>query len=302
MFRCFCTVIIPGHKKIGRGVVSDKTGATRKPRNQRQDDLGTPRPPIFWRLKFFIIGGIMKKLLSFIFAICICSVANAATETMNWYSDSQLYSTTTCESGGDITLPQTPTKYGYTFQGWRVQYTQVEYLESTGTQWIDTGIYVNSSTKIEIKGKQVAKSIAFFGVSGALVFFNVEGPIAATFLGQTTYIQNKSIVGTIATIVMSKDGGAYLNGTRLVNPFNSTTLTSSNYPITLFTRINNNSGIENNMIGGTIYYCKIWDNGILVRDFIPALDSTGVPCLFDTVTQQFFYNSGTGNFTAGPAV
>lgn len=45
-----------------------------------------------------------------------------------------------------------------------------------------------------------------------------------------------------------------------------------------------------------IYNC----NNELVRNFIPALDSQGKPCMYDTVTQQSFYNQGTGEFIAGP--
>ena len=37
----------------------------------------------------------------------------------------------------------------------------------------------------------------------------------------------------------------------------------------------------------------------LTRDFIPVLDLDGVPCMYDQVTKQMFYNSGTGNFLYG---
>jgi len=34
-----------------------------------------------------------------------------------------------------------------------------------------------------------------------------------------------------------------------------------------------------------------------VRYYIPVLDANGVPALFDNVTQQLYYNQGTGQFT-----
>lgn len=37
-------------------------------------------------------------------------------------------------------------------------------------------------------------------------------------------------------------------------------------------------------------------DGNLLRNFIPALDPTGAPCLFDTVKRESFYNIGTGDF------
>ena len=44
--------------------------------------------------------------------------AYSQTETTKWYVDTDLYATTSCESGGDINVPTTPQKRGYTFQGW----------------------------------------------------------------------------------------------------------------------------------------------------------------------------------------
>ena len=46
-----------------------------------------------------------------------------------------------------------------------------------------------------------------------------------------------------------------------------------------------------------IYYCKIYDGDTLVRDFIPVLDETNqTPCLYDKVSETYFYNQGTGDF------
>ena len=46
---------------------------------------------------------------------------------------------------------------------------------------------------------------------------------------------------------------------------------------------------------------KIWGhslsiNGKLVLNFIPALDQTGTPCMYDLISKQPFYNNGTGDF------
>jgi hypothetical protein len=51
---------------------------------------------------------------------------------------------------------------------------------------------------------------------------------------------------------------------------------------------------------GKIFYVQIYDNNILVRDFIPARrNSDGVLGMYDTVTNTFFTNAGTGEFIAG---
>ncbi len=48
---------------------------------------------------------------------------------------------------------------------------------------------------------------------------------------------------------------------------------------------------------GDWYYTKIWDRDTLVRDFVPALDENDIPCMYDKVSETYFYNQGTGNFT-----
>lgn len=48
-----------------------------------------------------------------------------------------------------------------------------------------------------------------------------------------------------------------------------------------------------------VYSSKISKNGRLARNFIPALDPTGRPCMFDLVTRRPFYNQGTGEFIYG---
>ena len=60
---------------------------------------------------------------------------------------------------------------------------------------------------------------------------------------------------------------------------------------------------SNKFIGNMrLYYFKLYNDGVLIRNFIPVLDKNGTPCMYDKVTGQFFYNAGTGNFIAGPVI
>lgn len=66
----------------------------------------------------------------------------------------------------------------------------------------------------------------------------------------------------------------------------------------------NNGG--SSMIGNypttaKIYSCKIYDNGVLMRDFWLCYDPDGVACLYDKVEKKYYYNAGTGEFIAGEA-
>lgn len=45
---------------------------------------------------------------------------------------------------------------------------------------------------------------------------------------------------------------------------------------------------------------KMYDKGVLVRDFMPALDQKGVPCLFDKVGKKLYYSIGPQEFVPSP--
>ena len=46
-----------------------------------------------------------------------------------------------------------------------------------------------------------------------------------------------------------------------------------------------------------LYSCQIYDNDVLVRDFVPCIKDDGEVGLYDIVGQQFYGNAGTGVFT-----
>ena len=48
--------------------------------------------------------------------------------------------------------------------------------------------------------------------------------------------------------------------------------------------------------GARIYQCAITKNGKYLFRGLPCLDSTGTPCMYDTVSKRPFYNLGTGDF------
>ena len=64
----------------------------------------------------------------------------------------------------------------------------------------------------------------------------------------------------------------------------------------------NDRGYSTGECSCKIYGCVIKENGSTIRNFIPVLDSKGVPCLYDTVQNTFYYNERTGQFNAGPTV
>ena len=187
-------------------------------------------------------------------------------------------------------------------------FCEVEYLESTGTQYIDTGIKSSGSLKVELiaESKTTSGSCNIFGVystnDDCLGIFQQASTL--TYAAQYRYIGTDSgrIVSNVnspnnkITAVLDK-GAFYING----NLIGSKTYYnfSSTQNLLLFA-LNREPGAG--IIGpnpAKVWLCKIWDNDTLVRDMIPVLDWDMTPCMYDKVTGQLFYNAGTGNFTAG---
>ena len=85
--------------------------------------------------------------------------------------------------------------------------------------------------------------------------------------------------------------------TTLSTPVTGVGTFKSSYPLWLFGI--NSAGDLNDYCRADLYYCKLWQDGKLVRDFIPVIDNLNRVCLWDKVTQAFFYEANNNNFVAG---
>ena len=165
----------------------------------------------------------MKRLLLFISALFISKLAIADTITINWLkSDKTLNQTTTCTIGGTVTLPSNiESKYGYTFKGFVDNYTPVEYIESTGSQWIDTGVNPNQKTGVKTKiyvGNN-SSTTGFFGINSGYTNFNfarlTDGKIKTCFYAGCTNRQEILNVGDILVIDWNKNTQTFYINNRL---------------------------------------------------------------------------------------
>ena len=89
---------------------------------------------------------------------------------------------------------------------------------------------------------------------------------------------------------------AFVDGSEFYRATLSLPYPDSQMEMALFAA-NKNGGIV--LCPSIIYSAQITQGETLVRDFIPALDPHGFPCMYDKATKQPFYNSGTGSFIAG---
>lgn len=79
----------------------------------------------------------------------------------------------------------------------------------------------------------------------------------------------------------------------------SETFSVSDFTSTVTMALFRSKGVSGDYFRGRIYSCKHYNNGKLIQDFVPCLDTEGVPCMFDLVSRKSFYNKGYGSFTWG---
>ena len=237
---------------------------------------------------------------------------------VDWYDGDNLLSVQnaaqTCSYGGDLYLPTAPTKKGYTFEGWTLKtifvpsgYTQLEYIESNGTQWISTGIMSNGrDLKTELKMQLTMADTgerAIVGLKDSCscyeIYFTGGTRVGAYHnSGQYTWVKMNYTTGVPYTIISEMTNNSIMLSVNDIQ--NSYSGSMNGFPeeeVVLFRLCGHY------VIYARLYYTKMWKNGTLVRYLIPAKrNSDNVVGMYDTVSKTFFTNAGSGAFITGPVV
>lgn len=191
------------------------------------------------------------------------------------------------------------------WKGLPVGYTLLEYIETTGTQYIDTGFIPNQDTRVVCEfmwkgtggsgnrdiygGRQSAEKNTFW----LRVVYNKWQPNYDTTLGNTEI----SADTTNWHIADQNKNFFYIDGVLGMEfeyaPFQSPA------PLAI-------GGGYATYSGGTFYPgvaryrgCQLYDNGVLIRDMVACVNAEGEAGMYDTVNAKFYGNAGTGEFKVG---
>lgn len=181
-------------------------------------------------------------------------------------------------------------------------YTELKYIESTGTQYIDTGFKPNHNTRVLAKVKLLnnkASAWAFgarrTNTTKMFTFTASKAGYYTTDYGDTKEAYDSTLAFTSAFVIDKNKNVTTLNGENIKTNKEAT----FNCPVNLVLFGVNTNGTVMAGAAAANYY-KIYDNELLVRDFIPCRDPSGAVGLYDLVNGQFYANAGSGAFTAGP--
>lgn len=239
-----------------------------------------------------------------------------------------------CKWTKDFTLPAAPYSTAKDSSPWKEQknifiktptilpsgYTQLEYLQSSGTQYINTNMFYThvkatyeimsvGSTYIAIFGSRTSSSSSNQFAFGYAAH---QSPKLWRFDYENEHQALDSLtVGTELpwdgkhTISIDSNNGSILIDNNLINlGFSESIEVSSALPLYLFALNTNGTAGE---IGNTrIYSFKLYDTNFNfmsekpVLNLVPARNSSGALGMYDTISGKFYTNAGTGTFIAGP--
>ena len=190
-------------------------------------------------------------------------------------------------------------------QGLPSGYTKLTYIQSSGAQYVDAGFKPTGATKVVCDFQMLNQGSSQQGVFGSRPgnsgkFTVFTGNRTADLQVDYNTEQTLASVGSAITgLNVNSRTTLEVSNSLVINGKPVKTVSSASFASTynLFLFANNNSGTA--QLPGTmkLYSCQIYDNGTLVRDFVPCINSSGEIGLFDMVNRQFYANAGSGTFT-----
>ena len=192
-------------------------------------------------------------------------------------------------------------------------YTELEHIESTGTQYIDTGYKPSPNTGIYADFQFtdiVTTQQRLYGVtsdSGSNVisydfYINSSNQFAYSYQDNTgNWSSTDKKIDAYRHIVSfnkNNDKNLYIDdgATYSGNIIGSPTYTSP-YNMYIMATYHNNNGAAAGYSKFKLYSFQIYESGTLVRNYVPAMrNSDNELGLYETINDVFYENSGTGTF------
>ena len=177
------------------------------------------------------------------------------------------------------------------------EYQEVEYIQSSGTQYIDTGFVVNKSDSyvLEIDGLFPSQAQVYQGCNGCMQFF----------VSSKYGINNESSISvgnrdTVRIAYANQTATLTVNGSQAESK-SWASYSGANVKLGVLRLGDTNNGwFSGGAASGTIYGYKVWKDEVLVSDCIPCYrKSDNIVGLYDLVNGVFYTNAGTGNFAKG---
>ena len=203
------------------------------------------------------------------------------------------------------------------------EYQEVEYIESTGTQCIDTGIPLNQYRKCEMEFSPTSigtTQIIDGGYTNTseqddtrnYLRIDSDGMLNLQYARSNTSYKLSSVViasntkYAISYKMLASSCSLTVNGTEYSNLIGVTLITNGNNVFLFGESFKDKNSTKTYEASAFIklYTAKYYDsNDILIRNFIPCYRKLDNEIgLYDLINNQFYTNAGTGVFTMGAII
>ena len=185
----------------------------------------------------------------------------------------------------------------------------VEYIESSGQQYLDTGLKGGDFDRIELSFSLTAYPGnwgCLFGFQGNYMSGSLS--VVATYAGskkfQCRWGSGSNAVNTPDLELnerhkLSWDSTSKLYVDEILIGEATPGSISDTLNLMLFA---NNWGAVGQYTSYKLYWCKLYLSNTLVRDFVPIVNDSNAAGLLDNVNDVFYGNSGSSSFTPGPEI
>ncbi len=211
-----------------------------------------------------------------------------------------------CVNGGEHPCPTgtyslagagacTPVPDGKYAAECRAAYQQLEYIQSSGTQYIDTGFVVNQPDSFAVE-YILAASDSSNGWTGANAYLQMRISSQGYSLWNSGNDFAKNASDVVKITYENKTESLYINGEHRQSR-SWASYTTPNIKLLLL-KLGYPDGTSLNGVSVKLYAAKVWHDGELVRNYIPVRDVTNDTIgMLDTIEHKFYPNAGTGRFT-----
>ncbi len=190
-------------------------------------------------------------------------------------------------------------------------YTPVEWIATSGTPYIDTGIVGRSGISVKAKfmlntsangalfGNRMSTETRFFPM---LWFATSGGPVRWDTAVNSDNYGDPILANTMYIADFTSSASSFaldVNGYRMLSGSSVGTNTNN---LWMF-GVNNNGNLQY-PFNGKMFFANIWQGDTLVREYIPARrNNDNVVGVYDRVSNRFFtYSGADGTFIAGPDI
>lgn len=181
-------------------------------------------------------------------------------------------------------------------------FTELKWIESTGSQYIDTGFEGNQNTRItmevELTEEPSSTAVWLFGACrmNSMLMFGV--------VKTTDKLYKMAFNNTVTAVGGALTGHVSIDMNKNTCTINGETVTVASATIRTFGTITllalNTNGTISNYAKAKLGKCKVYDDGVLLHDYTPCiLDSTGVAGMYDAVGNRFVGSKSGTAFLAG---